>query len=128
MDSLELGKLLILLGGMAGIYLKLQQALRTMAGKGDAREITNNPLKVQEEPRHATHADLTRVEKRMNHLEREIHEMKQDSLKAREKIHDEISDLRDRIDDKLETQAEIARDQAATLRAIERSLGRLEKP
>ena len=126
MDTLEVGKLIVLLGGMAGIYLKLQQAMRAMAGKGEGREITNNPLKIQEEPRHATHADLARVEKRMNHLERDIHEMKQDSLKAREKIHDEITDLRDRMDDKLETQSEIARDQAATLRAIERSLGRLE--
>jgi Tfp pilus assembly protein PilN len=126
MDPLETGKLLILLAGLAGLYLKLHQALRAISGKGESREISNNPLKVQEEARAATVHDLQRMEKRISHIENEMRGMKQDSLKAREKIHDEISDLRDRIDDKLEAQADIIRDQANTLRAIERSLGRLE--
>lgn len=119
MDPLEAGKLIILLGGIAGLYLKLNQAVRTMSGKGDAREITNNPLHVQKQSRPATLEDVKRLEGRVVRLEDDVHSMKDASVKAREKIHDELTEIRDRMDDKLG-------DLSDELREIGRAVGRLE--
>lgn len=119
MDPLEVGKLLILLAGMAGVYLKINQAVRSMTGKGDAREISNDPLKVQETVRPATIDDVKRVERRVTKIENEMSEHKKDSANAREKIHDELSEIRDRMDDKFS----LVNDK---LGEIGRALGRLE--
>ena len=119
MDPLQIGELLIPLAGLAGLYLKINQAVRTMSGKGEAREISNNPLHVQEAPRPATVLDFQRLERRMDKLEKDVKANQIETGQFRDKIHDEIAELRDRMDDKLTTHGE-------TLRSIERSLGRLE--
>lgn len=119
MDPLEAGKLILLLGGIAGVYLKLNQAVRTMNGKGEGREITNNPLHVQKQSRPATLEDVKRLEARVARVEDDVQGMKADSLKAREKIHEEMTDFRDRMDDKLT-------DLSDDLREIGRAVGRLE--
>jgi hypothetical protein len=119
MDPLETGKLLIMLAGIAGLYLKLNQAVRTMNGKGEAREISNNPLHVQKQSRPATLEDVKRLEARVVRLEDDVHGMKTDSAKAREKIHDELTEIRDRMDDKFTGLGD-------DLREIGRAVGRLE--
>lgn len=123
MDPLELGKLILLLGGMAGLYLKINQAVRSATGKGEPREIANNPLNVREAPEFITRREcalhhhnfenrLTSLEHRFNNHLSEIRETT-DGLKS------DVADLRDRMDDKLSTMDE-------TLREMSRSLGRLE--
>lgn len=119
MDPLQLGTLLLLLFGLAGGYLKINQAMRAMVGKGDAREISNDPLKVQETARPATIHDVDRVERRVTKIERDLIDHKNDAQKAREKIHDDLSEMRDRIDDKMDTISD-------DIREITRAVGRLE--
>lgn len=119
MDPLEIGKLLLLLAGLAGVYVKINQAMRAMAGKGDAREISNDPLKVQETARPATIHDVERVERRVTKVEQDLTDQKAAAQKAREKIHDDLSEMRDRIDDKFGTLSE-------DIREITRAVGRLE--
>lgn len=119
MDPTELGKLALQLGALAALYLKMQQMMRHAAGKGESREITNNPLHVQKQSRPATLEDVKRLEKRVDNLDGDISRMKTDSLQAREKIHDELTEIRDRMDDKLG-------DLSDELREIGRAVGRLE--
>lgn len=119
MDLLETGKIIVLLGGLAAIYYNINKAVRMMAGKGEGREITNNPLHVQKQSRPATLEDVIRLEKRVVRLEDDVHGMKSDSVKAREKIHEELTEIRDRIDDKFT-------DMSDELREIGRAVGRLE--
>lgn len=119
MDPLETGKLLITIAGLAGLYLKLNQAVRAMAGKGEPREISNDPLNVQETPRPATLDDVKRVERRVDRIEGEIRDSKKESQAWREKLSDDLTDLRDRLDDKTGVIHE-------ELREISRAVGRLE--
>jgi hypothetical protein len=123
MDPLETGKLLILLAGMAGVYLKIHQAMRTMAGKGEGREITNDPLNVREAPEYVSRRECGMLhhglENRLTHLElrfdRHISEVKTTTDALRE----DITGLSDRMDDKFATVSD-------TLREISRAVGRLE--
>jgi hypothetical protein len=119
MDYLETGKLLVMLAGLAGLYLKLNQAVRSMAGKGDAREISNNPLNVQETSRPATIEDVNRVDLRVSKLEKKIEKHMQDSTEQREDVRDSINDLRERMDDKF---FQVSDD----IKEISRAIGRLE--
>lgn len=119
MDPLETGKLLIMLAGIAGLYLKLNQAVRSMSGKGDAREISNDPLKVQETARPATIHDVERVERRVVKLEDDFKDHKTSSDRYREKLSQTITEKFDRMDDKVSTVNE-------ELREIGRAVGRLE--
>jgi hypothetical protein len=119
MDPLETGKLLIMLAGLAGLYLKLNSAVRAMSGKGDAREISNDPLKVQETVRTATLDDVKRVEKRVTKVEGEISAMKRHSDEWVSDIRDDMSELKDRMDDKFS-------DVGDKLQEISRAVGRLE--
>jgi len=119
MDPLETGKALLMLGGLAGVYLKLHQAQRAMMGKGDAREISNNPLHVQETSRPATIDDVKAVDQRVSKLERKIEAHMKESAEQREGVRDSIEDLRDRMDDKFSGITE-------ELRELSRSVGRLE--
>jgi chromosome segregation ATPase len=119
MDPLETGKLLIMLAGLAGVYLKINQAVRAMSGKGEAREISNDPLKVQETIRPATIHDVERVERRVTKIERELGDQKEAAQAAREKINDQLTEMRDRIDDRFITVSE-------DLKELTRAVGRLE--
>lgn len=119
MDPLETGKALLMLAGIAGLYLKIHQAMRTMSGKGEAREISNDPLRVQETVRPATLDDVRRVERRVDRIETEIKDSKKDAQAWREKINDQLTEMRDRHDDRL---TEIKDE----LRDITRAVGRLE--
>ena len=119
MDPLETGKLLILRAGLGGLYLKRNQAVRAMAGKGEAREISNDPLKVQETVRSATIDEVKRVERRVERIEQEIKDSKKESQAWREKLSDDLTELRDRLDDKTGSICE-------ELREISRAVGRLE--
>ncbi len=118
-DPMEAGKLIVMLGGIAAVYLRVNKAMREMVGKGEGREITNNPLHIQKTSRPATLEDVKRLEARVVRLEDDVHGMKADSIKAREKIHDELTDIRDRLDDKFT-------DLGDELREIGRAVGRLE--
>lgn len=118
-DPIEIGKLVVLLGGLAGIYLKLQSAMRQMVGKGEGREITNNPLNVQAMSRPATMEDINHVALRVLTLERRFESHMSEMQTTTAAIEDSVSDLRDRLDDKLG-------EMDATLREMSRSLGRLE--
>ena len=119
MDPLELGKILVPLAALAGIYLKLQTALRQMAGKGESREITNNPLNVLSQSRPATMEDINHVALRVLTLERRFESHMSEMQTTTAAIEESVSDLRDRIDDKLG-------EMDSTLREMSRSLGRLE--
>ena len=119
MDPVEIGKLIVPLAALAGIYLKLQSAVRQMAGKGEGREITNNPLHVQELSRPATIHDVERVERRVALMEMDMKEMKRATDQFRERLRSDITEMRDRMDDKLITVSE-------ELREIGRAVGRLE--
>jgi hypothetical protein len=118
-DPLEIGKLLILLTALAGIYMKIQVAMRQMAGKGEAREIVNDPLRVQESSRPATLHDVERVESRVGVIEREMKDIRKDADQWRERTNDSLIDLRDRFDDQLTGIK-------SELREIGRAVGRLE--
>ena len=119
MDPLEAGKFILMLGGMAGLYLKINQAARAAAGKGEAREITNNPLNTQNVPRVATMDDINHVSLRIMTLERRFESHMSEMQTTTVGISEDVSDLRDRMDDKLQSMDE-------TLREMSRSLGRLE--
>ena len=119
MDPLEAGKFILMLGGMAGLYLKINQAARAAAGKGEAREITNNPLNTQNVPRVATMDDVNHVARRLTGLEMRIDAHISESRATTHDLQTSVTDLRDRMDDKLATMDE-------TLREMSRSLGRLE--
>jgi DNA integrity scanning protein DisA with diadenylate cyclase activity len=119
MDPIETGKALVMLAGLAGLYLKVNQAVRAMAGKGEAREISNNPLNVQETSRPATIDDVNRVDQRVSKLERRIERHMQESTDQREDVRESITDLRDRMDDKFSLVTE-------DIKEISRAIGRLE--
>lgn len=119
MDPLETGKLIILLGGIAGLYLKMNSAVRAMTGRGESREITNTPLHVQEQSRPATLEDLGHLEDRVDKLEREVMENQETTHRSQEKILDEVAELRDRVDDRYDLVAD-------KLSEIQRAVGRLE--
>jgi hypothetical protein len=118
-NPFEVGQLLITLGALGGIYLKMQGALRAMVGKGEGREITNDPLRTQDTPAPATLRDIERIEARLSRLEDDMGTQQQGSAHWREKLSDELTDLREKVTD-------TALDQSERLAAIERSLGRLE--
>lgn len=123
MDHLETGKLLIMLAGLAGVYLKINQAMRAMTGKGEPREISNNPLKVQEVPEYMSRREggilLHALELRLTHLEARFDKHIGEVHRTTEELRDDIESLRDRIDDKLGTMAD-------DIREISRAIGRLE--
>jgi hypothetical protein len=119
MDPVEIGKLLVPLAALAGIYMKLQSAMRQMAGKGDGREITNNPLIVQGSARPATMDDVDLLARRVTKLEEQIIANARHAEDSSHETLKTIYDLRDRIDDKLGTVAE-------KLQEIGRAVGRLE--
>lgn len=122
-NPLDLGQLLILLGAAAAIYLKLRSALREMAGKGEAREIANDPLNVREAPEFVTRRECGilhhSLELRMTNLETRFERHSTDVKDTTDKLREDVADLSDRISDRFLNQAE-------TLRAIERAVGRLE--
>ncbi len=119
MDPYEIGKLSILLGGMAGLYLKMQSAVRSMVGKGEAREITNNPLNTTHQPRTATMDDVNHVAHRVTLLERRIEDHMKETALACHDNGEKVDDLRDRMDDKFQKVTD-------TLQEITRAVGRLE--
>jgi hypothetical protein len=123
MDPLEIGKFILMLGALAGIYLKINQAVRSATGKGEPREIANDPLNVREAPEfmsrrecaihhHSFDARLTNLE---NRFDRHITDIKTTTDGLRE----DITDLRDRVDDQFATVND-------SLREITRAVGRLE--
>lgn len=118
---MEIGTLLLQLGAVAALYAKVQSAVRQMAGKGEQREITNDPLRTQDSPALATLRDVERVEFRVVRLERELKDIGKENDVFREKMHDELREVRDRMGDQFQLLGE-------TLRTIERSVGRLEGP
>lgn len=119
MDPYETGKTLVTIGGMAALYLKMQSAVRAMVGKGEAREITNNPLNTTHQARAATMDDVNHVAHRVTLLERRIEEhMKETSLACHDN-GEKVDDLRDRMDDKFDKLND-------TLGEITRAVGRLE--
>lgn len=107
------------LAALAGIYLKLASAMRQMAGKGDAREITNNPLNTQNISRSATMEDVEAVARRVTKLEEQIVCNARTAEDASHQLLQNIGELRDRIDDKLTTVSD-------RLSEITRAVGRLE--
>lgn len=118
-DPVEIGKLLILLSALGGIYLKLQSAMRQMAGKGEGREITNNPLNTQAISRAATMEDVEAVARRVTKLEEQIVRNARTAEDTSHQLLQNIGELRDRIDDKLTTVSD-------RLSEITRAVGRLE--
>ncbi|MEO5915575.1 MAG: hypothetical protein ABIS50_15180 [Luteolibacter sp.] len=119
MDYLETGKFLAQLAAVAACYLKIQSSIRAMAGKGEQREITNNPLNTQAVSRPATMDDLGQVSARVTNLENRIEHNQGSAEKWRESLSEDITDLRDRMDDKFEVVTD-------TLQQLNRSVGRLE--
>jgi len=123
MDPLEAGKLLILLAGLAGLYLKLNQAVRQMAGKGEGREITNDPLNVREATEYVTRRECGFLhhsfDSRLTHLEQRFDKHIGEVKTTTDALRDDITELRDRMDDKFSTISE-------ELREIGRAVGRLE--
>lgn len=122
-NALEIGKFLLTLAALATAYAKIQSSIRSMNGKGEMREITNNPLNTQKVSRTATMEDVENVTKQVKTLERRFDkhldgietnqieiEHKVDGLK--DSMNDRFDDFRDRIDDKMEV--------------LNRSIGRLE--
>lgn len=125
-DPLEIGKFIILLGALAGIYLKIQASLRQMAGKGEMREISPNPLPVTHAARQATMDDILHLERRLVSLENRFDSHMTTNAAQIERVRDDITELRDRVDDKMDANAELLHGYAETLRQIERAIGRLE--
>lgn len=119
MDPLQVGTLILLLFGLAGGYLKINQAMRALVGKGESREISNDPLKVQETARPATIHDIQAVERRVTKIEKDLATQKEDAQRAREKINEQLTDMRDRLDDKFSSLSD-------DVREITRAVGRLE--
>jgi alpha/beta superfamily hydrolase len=119
MDPLETGKFIATLAALAGFYFKINSSLRTMAGKGDAREITNNPLNTQSISRPATMEDVQAVARRVTKLEEQIVVNARNAENANHEMLGRLDELRDRLDDKLTTVAE-------RLHEISRAVGRLE--
>ena len=119
MDAVEIGKLIVPLAALAGIYLKLQSAMRQMAGRGEGREITNLPLHVQETSRPATMADVEMVARRVTKLEQQLVVNANLSATSHEKLLAKLDDIRDRMDDKLCSVTD-------RLQEIGRAVGRLE--
>lgn len=118
-SAIETGKLIIQLGAVAALYLKIQTAVRAMAGKGEQRELTNDPLHVQEKKRPATMEDVKRVDDRVTALEKRIVGHMKDSAEERHELTAKVDDLRDRVDDRM---GKLSDD----IREISRAVGRLE--
>jgi hypothetical protein len=123
MDPLELGKFILMLAGLAGLYLKMNQAMRQLAGKGEAREIVNDPLHVKEAPEFVTRRECGVMhhgfDTRLTHLEIRFDKHISEVKTTTDALREDITDLRDRIDDKFQTVSD-------DLREISRSVGRLE--
>lgn len=123
MDPYELGKLIIMLGGMAGLYLKINQAARAAVGKGEAREITNDPLNVREVPEYMSRRECTihhhNFETRLSSLELRFDRHITDIKTTTDSLRDDITELRDRMEDRFVTMSD-------ELREISRAVGRLE--
>jgi hypothetical protein len=119
MDPYEVGKFLLILGGIAGLYLKMQSAVRAMAGKGEQREITNNPLNTTHQPRTATMDDVNHVAHRVTLLERRIEDHMKETTLACHDNGEKVDDLRDRMDDKFDKVTDV-------LGELTRAVGRLE--
>ncbi len=126
-NPLELGQFLLTLAALAGLYLKLRTAARELAGRGELREITPQPLEVTKgksyvatETCHLMHKSL---ENRVVRTEMEIESLKrmiQSGLAKLEASHEErIVRLHSRID-------EVAEANEARDREILRAIGRLE--
>ena len=121
--ALEIGKLILTLAAVATAYAKIQSSIRGMAGKGEIREITNDPLHIQSRSRLATMEDVESVDKEVRSLEKRF-DRHLDKLEANQaeitaslsdlknSLHDEMRDHQDRISDRLSV--------------IDRSIGRLE--
>lgn len=126
MDPLEAGKLIILLGGLAALYLKINKAMREMTGKGELREISPNPLNVQEHHRHATMEDVEAVQKRVARLEKHVLKVESNQVD----IENKIDGMRDRLDDKIDDLKESMSDNkdlvSEKLGEVLRAVGRLE--
>ena len=123
MDPLELGKFILMLGGMAGIYLKINQAVRSATGKGEPREIANNPLNVREAPEFMTRRECSihhiNFENRLTSLEHRFNNHLAEIKTTTDDLKTDVQELRDRMDDKFETVSD-------SLREITRAVGRLE--
>lgn len=123
MDPLELGKFILMLGGMAGLYLKINQAVRSATGKGEPREIANDPLNVREAPEFMTRRECAihhhNFESRLTSLEYRFDKHITDIKTTTDALRDDITELRDRVDDRLTKIDD-------SLREITRAVGRLE--
>lgn len=120
-SPVEIGQTLLTLGAASALYFKIQSAVRQMAGKGDAREITNNPLITQDSPRPATLEDVQREAHRITALERRLDAHISESRAANHDLQDSMTKLRDKID-------VCMRDMNDELRELIRAVGRLEGP
>ena len=119
-DPVELGKMLIMLTALAGMYLKIQQSIRLMAGKGEKIELSPNPLPISHTPRPATMDDIFHLETRLLALERRFDAHMVAHSEQMKAIREGLTDLRDRFEDKLDSNEQV-------LRSLERAVGRLEK-
>ena len=118
-DPLSIGTLILGLAGLAAIYSKINSAIRQMAGKGEGREITNNPLNTLNHSRPATMEDVKIIADRVAKLEKNQSINATAFQAATHENSTKIDDLRDRIDDKLENLTD-------KLGEISRAVGRLE--
>ena len=123
MDPLEIGKFILMLGGMAGIYLKINQAVRSATGKGEPREIANNPLNVREAPEFMTRRECSihhiNFENRLTSLEHRFNNHLAEIKHTTDDLKSDVEELRDRMDDRMGRIDE-------SLREITRAIGRLE--
>ena len=123
MDPVEIGKLIVPLAALAGFYLKIQSSIRSMAGKGDMREITNNPLNVREAPEFMTRRECSihhvAFEHRLSSLEHRFDKHIQEAKATTDAIRDDLSDIRTALGDRMGHIDD-------SLREITRSVGRLE--
>ena len=123
MDPLETGKLILMLGGMAGIYLKVNQAVRSATGKGEPREILNDPLHVREVPEFMTRRECSihhhNFEARLPNLEHRFHTHRTHTKTTTADTQTKMPEPRDRMDDRFITVND-------SLRDITRAVGRLE--
>jgi len=121
--AIEIGTLVLQLGAVAAVYAKLQSAMRQMAGKGEGREITNDPLNVRAAEEFVSRRECgimhRGLEGRVARLETRFAEHIHEAKATTDKLRDDLSDIRDRMTDQFAVQHD-------TLRAIERAVGRLE--
>ncbi len=123
MDALELGKFILMLAGLAGLYLKMNQAMRQLTGKGEAQEITNDPLNVRKAPEYVSRRECNilhhGMESRLAHLEHRFDLHIAEVKTTTDALRGDVTELRDRMDDKFELVTD-------DLKEISRAIGRLE--